>query len=295
LVEVRPQIEIWTASDGYVAHYRTFAPAQPARANLVCLHGIQSHGGWYEYSSTKLCQAGYCVFFLDRRGSGLNVVDRGDTPSTFRVLDDIREFVAHRKLDTGSTPLVLMGCSWGGKQAAAFCQRHPDVVEALAMLYPGIVARVGPGLVERIQILLARLFSSSKRFGIPLNEPKLFTASMRWQQFIAEDKLVLREATARFLLSSVLLDLRLRRARKKLKLPALLMLAGRDQIINNVRTRQRVRRFCRGDQHVIVYPSAQHTLEFEVNRDEFIQDLLRWLEYIDPEIRWKRRRKLQMP
>jgi alpha-beta hydrolase superfamily lysophospholipase len=289
--EPGPRLDTWTASDGYRAHYRAYLPSGAPRANLVCLHGIQSHGGWYEYSCSRLCAAGYGVYFLDRRGSGLNPDARGDTPSAVRVLDDIREFIEQQKLDTGATPLVLMGCSWGGKQAAAFCQRHPGVVEALAMLYPGIAARVGPPFGERIRILLARLVNPTRRFAIPLTDPKLFTSALRWQEFIDEDRLALRDATARFLMASVILDLRLRRVRKRLKLATLLMLAGRDQIIDNDRTRRRVRRLCRGDQQVIVYPYAQHTLEFEPNRDEFIGDLLRWLEYIDAEIRWKRSQK----
>src|SRR5438876_3835193 len=60
------------ASDHYICHYRCYDPTGPAKADLVFLHGIQSHGGWYEYSCGKLRDAGYTVWFLDRRGSGLN-------------------------------------------------------------------------------------------------------------------------------------------------------------------------------------------------------------------------------
>ena len=47
------------------------------RGYVVALHGIQSHSGWYEYSSGRMCEAGFEVRFLDRRGSGENTEDRG--------------------------------------------------------------------------------------------------------------------------------------------------------------------------------------------------------------------------
>ncbi len=53
------------------------------RGELVFIHGIQSHAGWYEYSCTRFSQAGYRVSFLDRRGAGMNAAARGDAPAGF--------------------------------------------------------------------------------------------------------------------------------------------------------------------------------------------------------------------
>ena len=59
-------IEEHTASDGYRFRYRRYDAAAP-RAQVVFVHGIQSHAGWYERSCTLLAQAGFTVTFLDRR------------------------------------------------------------------------------------------------------------------------------------------------------------------------------------------------------------------------------------
>ena len=85
-------VETFTAGDGYVWRYRRYLAAAP-RAHVVCVHGIQSHGGWYEYSCTRLRQAGFAVDFLDRRGSGMNDKDRGDAPGFRRLLDDLAEYL----------------------------------------------------------------------------------------------------------------------------------------------------------------------------------------------------------
>jgi len=55
------------------------------------------------------------------------------------------------------------------------------------------------------------------------------------------------------------------------------MHAGRDQIIDNVRTKELFDRMTRAQRTFINYPEARHTLEFEPKPDQFIDDLLEWL------------------
>ena len=49
-----PTLHEFTAGDGYVWRYRRYTPDAAALAQVVFLHGIQSHGGWYEYSCERL-------------------------------------------------------------------------------------------------------------------------------------------------------------------------------------------------------------------------------------------------
>ena len=51
---------------------------EDAVADVVYLHGIVSHGGWYVTSCDHLAANGFQVHFLERRGSGLNPDQRGD-------------------------------------------------------------------------------------------------------------------------------------------------------------------------------------------------------------------------
>lgn len=262
------------ASDGYRWRYRRYTPDVAPKAHVVCIHGIQSHGGWYTHSCEELCRAGYLVSFIDRRGSGLNEQARGDAPSFRRLLDDLAEFL---RLET-SLRQYLVAISWGGKLAAALQKRHPGLVHAVALLCPGFFAKVKPSLWTRLAIAFCRLVRPSKRFPIPLNEPDLFTAQPQWQQFIANDKLGLREATARLLVESVRLDAYRKVVPPHVTVPVLLMLAGQDRIIDNERTRRFVQTFASQDKRIIEYPEAHHTLEFEPDPGKFIGDLRGWLD-----------------
>ncbi len=254
------------------------------------IHGIQSHGGWYEYSCAQLAHAGYTVSFLDRRGSGLNETQRGDAPSFRRLLDDVAEFLTavprpvtrmnpHANSPrAGQLPLFLGAVSWGGKIAVALERRHPGLVDGLMLLCPGFFPRVYPSLGQRLQIVAARLLRPRRLYQLPLNDPELFTATPHRQQYLREDSLRLHRATARLLLESARLDGYLRFVPKYVHVPVLVLLAQNDRIINNQKTRAFVERFATKEKQIIEYPGAHHTLEFEPEPDRFIADMTSWLE-----------------
>jgi alpha-beta hydrolase superfamily lysophospholipase len=273
-------LESFTTGDGYRCRYRRYAPAGEPRAEVVCIHGIQSHAGWYEYSCTRLAGAGFAVSFLDRRGSGLNPEARGDAPSFRRLLDDLADFLRplRERAAARGLPVFLVAISWGGKLATALQRRHPGLVDGLALLCPGFFAKMRPPFLQRLRILWSRLVAPRRLFPVPLSDPELFTANPRWQQFLREDPLSMRHATARLLLESARLDGYLRFVRQYVTPPVLLLLAGKDRIIDNERTRRYVERLASTDRQVIEYPDAHHTLEFEPEPDRFVDDLRGWLE-----------------
>jgi alpha-beta hydrolase superfamily lysophospholipase len=269
-------LDDYTTSDGYRCRYRRYPAVSAPRAEVVCLHGIQSHGGWYEYSCRRMADADCNVSFLDRRGAGLNQAARGDAPSFRRLLDDIADFL--QPLRTAShRPIILMAISWGGKLAAALCRRHPGLIDALALIAPGFCPLVAPPLGQRLAIFMARLFTPGMLFSIPLNDPELFTATSRWQEYIRTDPLSLREATARLLVESARLDAYLRWSADHVRVPLLMLLAEKDRIIDNAKTRRFVERFPAPKQ-IIEYRGAHHTLEFEPHADRWIDDLIHWLD-----------------
>ena len=279
-------IETFTASDGYCWRYRHYRPTGHPRARVVCIHGIQTHGGWYTRSCARLSQAGFDVSFVDRRGSGLNEQERGDAPSFRRLLDDLAEFLGPvRRKQTRSSqptahcplPTFLIAISWGGKLAVALQRRHPGLVAGLALVCPGFFSRVRPSLKHRLAIAWSRLVAPRRRFPIPLNDPGLFTATPRWQQFIRDDPLSLRQGTARLLLESVRLDSYIRFVPKYVTAPVLLLLAERDRIIDNAATRRYVESFASSDKQIIEYAGAHHTLEFEPEPDRYSDDLVAWI------------------
>lgn len=302
------------ASDGYLLHFRHWK-AENRRGVVVALHGIQSHSGWYEYSAWRLCRAGYDVYFADRRGSGLNSIDRGHADHGLRLINDTRQLISLVRVETfrgsggladtgvvdedvrsvstanvsladatgsmsaaGQAPLTLLGLSWGGKIAAALAALFPEEIDHLALLYPGLEPQLRPTGIQRVQLKAARDFDVRRKpVRIPLADVSLFTDSDFWQKAISNDRLALHIVTSGFINSGIDLERSLNTHKDCIMHPVLLMQAGRDRIIDNVRTRTAVARFGSSRVEMIAYDKACHTLEFDVDRDRFIDDLTDWL------------------
>jgi len=276
--EVRHEEIGFRASDGYELRTAVWPAAGEPKGRVVVLHGVQSHSGWYHRLGETLAGAGYSASFPNRRGSGPHQQDRGHAPSSLRLLDDLAEWMDHLRQSEPSLPVALAGISWGGKLAVLTAARRPDLVDALALICPGLQPRVGVSLVEKLRIARAVLFNRRKTFPIPLADPALFTDDPEKQEFIRNDPLSLRRATAGLLFASFVIDRRVKRAPGKIRRPSLLMLAGRDRIVDNARTLAYFERIAAADRRVIDYPDGCHTLEFDPDPTRYARDLIDWLD-----------------
>lgn len=264
-------------SDQYDCFARLWMPAAP-RGALLYLHGIQSHGAWFEASAQRLAGAGLAVLLPDRRGSGRNEIDRGHAPSSRRLLCDASEWFDDLHVRTGLRRFHVLGVSWGGKLALALHQADPARVASLTLVAPGLFPRVDLPLLQKVRVGLNAIAGRRTLFDIPLNDPTLFTADPEKQRFIRDDPLALRQVTPAFLLASRRLDHHAQSvARTPSDTPLGLFLAGRDRIIDSDRTRTFVERLPWSHRRIRTYPDAHHTLDFEPDPEPFFDDLARWL------------------
>lgn len=275
----------FVTSDGYEHVWRFWPAAGAPRAIIIALHGIQSHAGWYGYSSSRLAEAGYAVAFLDRRGSGENTVDRGDAPHADRLVNDVIQLIGHLKRSgLDQVPMLMSAVSWGGKLAAVIAGCRPDLLAGLVLIAPGLCPRVDANAVQRLALRFGAAAGSSRRpIAIPLDDPALFTDVAEYQAYIRNDPRTLRHVTVRFLTASLELDRRVRAYAASIRCPILLMLAGRDRIIDNRATRHLVTSFGSTEKTLMDYPAACHTLEFDRRRDAVVDDLIAWLNRDVPE------------
>lgn len=278
MIESRQKMFSFMASDGYpLVVARWPAVGGVPRGQVVVIHGVQSHGGWYHGLGQTLSEQGYDVSIPDRRGSGANTRDRGHASSAGRLIKDVVEWLTAIKEQAPGSPRGLVGISWGGKLAMLAAARRPDLVDDLALVCPGLHPRVGVSRRERLAIFGAFLFNRRKPFPIPLADPALFTDNPDRQAYIAADPLSLREATASLLAASVIIDRLVARARTRVRTRTLLMLAGRDRIVDNARTLRYFERMTVPDRTLIEYPDGCHTLEFDPDPTRYALDLAAWL------------------
>ena len=269
-------------SDHYEATARLWMPANP-RGTLLYIHGIQSHGLWFENSAARLAEAGFAVMLPDRRGSGRNEADRGHAPSAKRLLRDLTECMDDLHVRTGFDTCHVVGVSWGGKLAMALQRHVPPRVASLALIAPGLFPVVDIPLLQKVRAGLSAVTTGKARFDIPLNDPQLFTQNPERQAFIQNDDLKLTRVTAGLLVASRLLDRFVRGAgRDRTGCPLRVYLAQQDRIIDNDKTRAFVRPLSWPGREIVEYPEAHHTLEFEPDPEPFFNDLTQWHETLCP-------------
>jgi acylglycerol lipase len=285
-----PEIVFYNAADGRRLAARVWRPAGPRVATVVLLHGITSHGGWYARGCAHLAAAGCEVHFLDRRGSGLNSKGPADIDCWQTWIDDVATYLqplVERAANESSLPNemglaarpVLAGISWGGKLATAVARQHPGLLSGLALVCPGLYSHFDPRCCARLALaapMPERVQRKSVR--IPLRDPELFIGNPDWRRFVETDPLALRRITWRFAREDRKLTRFARNAATYLHLPMLLMLAGRDRIVHNRRTRTFFGRFASEHKKLQEYRDATHTLEFETEPTRYFNDFLDWVE-----------------
>lgn len=258
---------------GYVAY-----TTPGASTAIVYLHGIESHAGWFARAADLLRERHYDVFCLDRRGSGINRENRGFTPGHVdqfqTLLDDIHSFIA--PLRAHYREVVLVGLSWGGKLATAYALEHPDAVDRLVLITPGLKALVDVSLFTKLKIALFAQFSPRSRIAVPI-APEMFTTTPRYLDYIRSDPLRLTHATARFYWQSNRLDAYIARNISTLNKPVQLVLAGQDRIIDNAGVVQLLQRAQLPQLDIIDYPEQTHSVQFDAP-EKLVQDVDHWLQ-----------------
>jgi alpha-beta hydrolase superfamily lysophospholipase len=266
---------------GFIAHRGT----GDRRVAIVYLHGIESHGGWFDEAGDLLCAAGYDVHCLDRRGSGINRENRG-FPSghvdSYQVLiTDVDAFV--RRIRRDYDAVYLVGLSWGGKLGLGYALAHPDAIDGLVLITPGLRPLVDVTLGEKLTIVVSTVTNPKHPIKTPI-ELEMFTTTPRFLDLMQRDPLRLRYATARFFWEGERLGKQIGRTLASGRLPVLLFLAGQDRIIDNAAVRDMLEEGLgtdAGGLEVITYDDQTHSIQFDAPR-RLVDDIIAWIERHQP-------------
>ena len=277
-----PRIVHFRAHDGYPIAVRVWEPDRPI-AQIVFLHGIISHGGWYLTSCNDLARSGFSVHFLERRGSGINSSARGDVDRFETWINDVELYLASLPQDP---PRLLIGISWGGKLAMAFLRRRHRLIDGLGLLCPGLFALKGANAWQRYALsLIGNSPWRTHKVTVPLQDPSLFTRDANWQEFIRSDPLALRKVTIRFALADQQLSRYATTWTASLSFPLLLMLAGKDRIIDNGLVRSFFEQQVHTQSHIIEFDDATHTFDFDPIAPTYIDHLTGWAHDVAVSVR----------
>ncbi|HEU4398367.1 MAG TPA: alpha/beta fold hydrolase [Actinomycetota bacterium] len=265
------------AGDGVRLHYLHWSSQRsPPWAVVIFLHGIASHAGWFGETAADLNRQGVAVYGPDRRGSGRSGGPRGHLDRYERALEDVEQVVRLVATDHPGVPVFLAASSWAAKLAVVYVARRPASLSGLLLLGPVLTAEVKLSPARQVQVVVGHLVAPMAYLPIPLT-PELYTANPPYRDFIRADPLRRLEATAQFFWETARLDRQRRRAAAGLTLPLLLLQGEADKMVDVSATRRWFDRLGVEDKTYRAYAGAGHTLDFELDRAQYLADLLGWL------------------
>lgn len=114
---------------------RSWVAGDPRYVALLC-HGYGEHIGRYEYVAETLTVHGAAVYGVDHVGHGKSAGDRVLVEDFDRVVDDFHLLAERARTQHPDLPVVLIGHSMGGMIAARYAQRYGTELTALVLSGP---------------------------------------------------------------------------------------------------------------------------------------------------------------
>jgi alpha-beta hydrolase superfamily lysophospholipase len=258
-------------------------PVPAPKAIVQISHGIGEHARRYERLASDLNAAGFSVFADDHRGHGATGMHQWGDPARLgkvgpggltATIEAIHRYTRLLREEYPGVPLVLLAHSWGSLMAQITLNRH-------AADYAGIVLS---GTAYRA---LGYMYTGNdlnrRHRGLGTTGAEWLSRDPAVATAWVADPLTFPANVAKLL--GVRDGLRLfgRPARHLPEDLPVLIQVGDDDTVGGPRSARRLARAYRErsgirDVTVHVYPGARHEVYNETNRDEVIEDLVRWLD-----------------
>lgn len=267
----------FSGGDGLPLYYQTWRPLTlQTRAILVNLHGLGDHSGLYPSVAAHFPARGIAVYAYDMRGNGRSPGQRAYVARWEEYSADLHAFLSKVRAAEGNLPVFLLGNSLGGLVVLDYALEHPDAMCGVIVAAPPL-GKLG---VPRYLMALGRIMSSiwprfSLEVGMDLSglarDPKVV-------ETVLADPFFHRRGTARLSTEVTRVIERVQSRAGDLKVPLLILHGSADRMVPPDGSREFFAKVRYPDRELREYPDAYHGLFADVNQQEVLSDVERWVE-----------------
>jgi alpha-beta hydrolase superfamily lysophospholipase len=271
----------FSASDGLDLYYQAWLPAleehSEPKAVFAVVHGYGEHSGRYLNLVSHFAPRGFALYAYDLRGHGKSAGQRGHVNHFEEYLSDTDMFLKLvRQLNPGRK-LFLLGHSVGGLIVAAYAESYPTgdlagLVMSSAFLQMKMKVPGWKMTMARTLSSLLPTFTMANDLGADLlsHDPAVAAA-------YTTDPLNHYVATARWSVEIFAAQARTLDRAGEVKIPALVIYAGDDQIADPAGSALFFERLKVTDKTVHRYDGYYHEIFNEVGKETVFKDVENWL------------------
>lgn len=258
-------------------YYQSWRPDEPARANVLLLHGLGEHSGRYEELAGFLTERGYAVYALDLPGHGKSGGRPGYIADFSDYLAVAEQYLQQVKANISGQPLFLLGHSMGGLISASFLPQHQSAFSGALLSGAAVQSPLKP---PPIQLLIIRLLS--------LLMPKLGVLQLDASQVSRDPDVVRRyeedplnyhgKVSARSVAELFAAMQALRGNAARIKLPLLIMHGSEDSMAAPEGSQYLYQACGSIDKTLKIYPGLYHEIFNEPEKQQIYTELAAWLD-----------------
>lgn len=293
--------------DNHQIAVTVFEPEKHTKAHIHILHGMAEHQERYVPFAQCLTEVGYLVSMHDHRGHGqtakLNQIPNGffsDKDGFDKVVKDVKTVTDIVRENLTLPPMILFGHSMGSFVARKYTQLYSE--ELSKVIYSGTG---GVSFQHYVGVFLAKLLAktygktveskimdylSFGHFNHSIQNPKtkfdwLSSDSKEVERYIADDQcgyVSTNQFYVDFLQGIITLskDRKVRQIRNDLPI---LLISGADDPVGGYgkgiwKVANQFSRCGLHDITVHLFEDMRHEILNEINREQVVQTILKWLE-----------------
>jgi len=241
-------------------------PGARPRAVFLLVHGLGAHTGRWEAMAD---------FFL-KRGIPSYAIELDRTKGFREYFNDIMRLYDIIAKESPSDNVFLAGESLGALTAFMLASSRPGIFRGLICISPAFANKIRLSAPDYLNMLLALLYGPKKPFRVPFDS-SMCTRDPDYRKKMDEDPRERRTASAGLLAEIMFCQLRARYDRR-MKTPALFLVAGEDKIIDHAATRQVFDGLAVEDKTLVEFPGMYHALTIDVGKEEVFQKIAEWAE-----------------
>ena len=253
----------------------------PGHMPVVLVHDMGERLEMYEYLFPRFSASGFTLNAIELRG-------HGQSDGQYGHIDDFKWYCRDlKRLVTGhlqGTAPVLLGCGAGGLIAARVAQDERIQLSGLVLVSPMLKLQMKPA--TRLLVQAGGVLLPGMRIRLNREGPGVLTGEDVFRAMLRdEEKRTAQGVTLSFLKAYFREQKKFRRNAGVLKrMPVLLMLAGRDSMVDTVNVEEMMSVMMKGHDEFTLeqYNEGLHSLLFDEKRDEYVSDIISWLKKIDP-------------